>query len=252
MPMEMRDKVALVTGAASGIGAAAVRLLLGEGARVGACDVQSIPLDGIGESERKRLVRLRCDVSVEADCRKAVADTVAAFGALNGVLHFAGIHSVKTWEELDAEEFARLQAVNVTGSFLITKAAALHMKAHGGGAIVMTGSGSINAGGVGGHGRGGPAYTSTKGAIVALHRSMARSLGPYGIRVNAVSPGATTTAMTADYSGDALKRVAERTALGRIGRAEEVARAAMFLMSDAASYITGEIINVNGGGSFGI
>ena len=110
----------------------------------------------------------------------------------------------------------------------------------------------MNSGGAGGHGRGGAAYTASKGAIVALHRALAKSLGPHGIRVNAVSPGATTTAMTADYSADALKRVGERTILGRIGRADEIAAVAMFLASDAASYITGEMVNVNGGGSFGI
>ncbi len=242
----------LVTGAASGIGAAAVRLLLADGQRVCAADVQKIPLDGIAGKDIENLKTIRCDVSKEADCKRAVAETVKAFGGLESLLHFAGIHSVKTWEELDADEFTRLYAVNVIGSFLMTKAAGQHMKAHGGGAIVMTGSGSMNAGGVGGQGRGGPAYTSTKGAIIALHRSMARSLGPYGIRVNAVSPGSTTTAMTADYSADAIANVARRTALGRIGRAEEIAAVAIFLASDKASYITGEIVNVNGGGSFGI
>ncbi len=252
MAMTSDGKVALVTGAASGIGAAAIRMLLAQGQRVAATDIQAIALDGIGDEERHRLVCLPCDVSVDADCRRAVAETVAAFGRLDSLLHFAAIHSVKTWEELDADEFNRVLAVNVTGSFLMAKAAAEVMKTNGGGAIVLTGSGSMNAGGVGGHGRGGPAYTSSKGGIVALHRALARSLGPYGIRVNAVSPGATTTAMTADYSADALKQVGARTALGRIGRADEIAAVAMFLASDAASYISGEIVNVNGGGSFGI
>lgn len=252
MTASTKRDVHLVTGAASGIGAAAVRLLLADGARVCAADVQAIPLDGIAGADLDRLKSVRCDVSSEADCRRAVKTAVDAFGGLHAVLHFAGIHSVKPWDELDAEEFAKLYAVNVIGSFLITKAAGEHMKNHGGGAIVMTGSGSMNSGGAGGNGRGGPAYTATKGAIVALHRSMARSLGPHGIRVNAVSPGSTTTAMTADYSAEALANVARRTALGRIGKAEEVAAAAIFLASDKASYITGEIVNVNGGGSFGI
>ncbi len=247
-----KKKVFLVTGAASGIGAAAIRLLLADGAQVCAADVQVIGIDGIARKHLDNLTTIGCDVSKEADCTRAVTRTVNAFGGLDGVLHFAGIHSVKSWEELDADEFAKLYAVNVIGSFLITKAAGQFMKDHGGGAIVMTGSGSMNAGGTGGQGRGGPAYTATKGAIVALHRSMARSLGPYGIRVNAVSPGSTTTSMTADYSAEALANVARRTALGRIGRAEEVAAVAIFLCSDKASYISGEIVNVNGGGSFGI
>jgi NAD(P)-dependent dehydrogenase (short-subunit alcohol dehydrogenase family) len=246
------DKVVLVTGAASGIGAAAMRMALDAGYRVAAADLASIPVTGLQKYAEDRLVTTRCDVSKWEDCQRVVAETVGKLGGLDGLLHFAGIHSTLTWEELDAAEFAKLYAVNVIGSFHTAKAAALYMKEHGGGAMVLTGSNSIVAGGVGGHGRGGPAYTSTKGAIVALHRSLARSFGPFGIRVNAVSPGSTATAMTADYSEDALRRVGERTILGRIGQPEEIASVALFLVSDGASYITGEWVNVNGGGSFGL
>ena len=245
-------KVYLVTGAASGIGAAALRQLLAGGERVCAADRQEIPLDGIAKKDLARLKTVRCDVSNEADCKRAVAETVAAFGGLHSLIHFAGIHSVKTWEELNGAEFARLYAVNVIGSFLMAQAAARHMKENGGGTIVLTGSTSTIAAGVGGEGRGGMAYTSTKGAIVALNRGLAKSLGPYGIRVNAVSPGSTTTAMTANYSKAAIEDVGRRSPLGRIGRPEEIAAVAIFLASDAASYMTGEIVNVNGGGSFGI
>jgi NAD(P)-dependent dehydrogenase (short-subunit alcohol dehydrogenase family) len=246
------NKVVLVTGAASGIGAAAIRMALDAGHNVAAADLASIPTGDIGKEAAAHLFTTRCDVSNYDDCRRVVAETVAKFGGLNSLLHFAGIHSTLTWEELDASEFTKLYTVNVIGSFHMAKAAALHMKEHGGGAMVLTGSNSMVAGGVGGHGRGGPAYTSTKGAIVALHRALARSFGPYGIRVNAVSPGSTATAMTADYSEDALRRVGERTIIGRIGQPEEIASVALFLVSDGASYITGEWVNVNGGGSFGL
>ena len=246
-----KTKVHLVTGAGSGIGAAAIRQLLGDGARVCAADWKEVPLDGIAKQDLARLKTVQCDVSDEADCKRAVADTVAAFGGLDSLLHFAGIHSVKTWDELDAAEFARLYAVNVTGSFLMAQAAARHMKENGGGAIVLTGSTSTIASGVGGEGRGGMAYTSTKGAIVALNRGLAKSLGQYGIRVNAVSPGPTTTAMTSNYTKEAIADVGRRSPLGRIGRPEEIAAVAIFLASDAAGYMTGEIVNVNGGGSFG-
>ena len=252
MAKSKTEQVMLVTGAASGIGAAAIRLALDAGHKVCAADINDIPVDDIAKPKRARLVTHRLDVSKWVDCQRVVAATVKEHGGLDAVLHFAAIHSVKTWEELEAEEFTNVLAVNVTGSFLISKAAALHMKSHGGGAIVLTGSGSIAAGGTGGEGRGGPAYTSSKGAIVALHRSLARAFGPHGIRVNAVSPGATETAMTADYTADAKRRVGERAILGRIGTPGEIAAVALFLVSDAASYITGEIVNVNGGGSFGI
>src|SRR5688572_31257244 len=122
---------------------------------------------------------------------------------------------------------------------------------HGGGAIVLAGSGSMNVCGVGGHGRGGPDYVSSKAAIVGLTRSLARSYAPHGIRVNAVSPGATATPMTAEYDEEALRAVAQRTLARRIGTPEEIAAVACFLISDAASYVFGEVVQVNGGGSFG-
>ena len=106
------------------------------------------------------------------------------------------------------------------------------------------------ASGVGGHGRGGAAYTASKGAIIALTRALARSLGPDGIRVNAVSPGPTDTPMIADYDNKARAGAASRAVLGRIGTAQEIAVIGRFLISDDANHITGEIVNVNGGSTF--
>jgi len=240
----------IVTGAAGGIGYACARRLLGEGHRVAALDVQAIPsslTDGIKDAQ---CLPLRVDVSSEAECRKAVAGTVARFGGLDGLIHMAALHSTLTWEEADAAEFNRIMAVNVTGAFLIAKAAAEPMKKAKSGAIVFASSTVMNSGGVGGHGRGGPAYATSKAAIVGLTRSMAKSLAPHGIRVNAVSPGSTDTPMTADYSDAARKLLAERVPLGRIGRPEEIAAVACFLASDGASYMCGDVVNVNGGGSF--
>ena len=245
----MKNKVVLITGAASGIGRAAVSAALRDGYRVVACDLEAPPAPDGGTPDH--FIALACDVSREADCRAAVEQAVARFGRLDVLLHFAAVHATQTWDQLDGDTFNRVLAVNVTGSFLIAQAAGNWMKDHGGGAIVLTGSGSINVSGLGGHGRGGPAYVSSKAAIIGLTRAMARSLGPHGIRVNAISPGATDTAMTADYSADACTKVGERTLVGRMADPAEIARAALFLASDDASYIAGEILNANGGGSFG-
>jgi NAD(P)-dependent dehydrogenase (short-subunit alcohol dehydrogenase family) len=244
----MTTKTAIVTGAASGIGRAAAELLLAEGWNVCAFDRDPIAAP---RGRNTRLLTRSGDVSSADDCEGTVAETVIRFGRVDALLHFAAQHDTNTWNTLDDDAFNRVLAVNVTGAFLMAKPCADWMKDHGGGAIVLTGSGSINVSGLGGHGRGGPAYVTSKAAIIGLTRSLARSFGPLGIRVNAVSPGATDTAMTADYSDDARAKVAERTLVGRMGTAEEIAKVAIFLVSEGAAYMTGEIVNVNGGGSFG-
>ena len=243
-------KNVIVTGAASGIGQACARDLAAEGHRVLALDLSAEALDAAHPGAGNSLVPFAGDVSNPADCENAVAAAVDRFGGLDAMIHFAAIHSSVPWSELGADEFNRVLAVNVTGSFLMSQAAARPMIAQGGGSIVLTASGIVHIGGVGGAGRGGPAYASSKAAIIALTRSLARSLGGDGIRVNAIAPGATETAMTAGYTEEARANVRNVAALGRMGRAEEIADAARFLISDRASYISGEIMNVNGAASF--
>jgi NAD(P)-dependent dehydrogenase (short-subunit alcohol dehydrogenase family) len=246
-----QPKTVIVTGAASGIGFACMQGLLAAGHRVCAVDLDPIPTDSITPEKRARLLTLRADVTDSASCRNVAARTMEKFGELTSLIHMAAAHSTQTWQELDSEHFNHIMAVNVTGAFLMAQAVAEQMRQHGGGAMVLASSGSINVGGVGGHGRGGPAYVSSKAAIIGLMRALARSLAPLKIRVNAVSPGSTDTAMTASYDDEARRKVAERTLVGRIGRPDEIAAVTLFLISDAASYVTGEIVNVNGGGSFG-
>ena len=244
------EKSVIVTGAASGIGQACARDLAAEGNRVLALDLGADALAAAHPGAGNSLVPFAGDVANPEDCERAVAAAVDRFGGLDAMIHFAAIHSTTPWSTLEADEFNRVLAVNVTGSFLMSQAAARPMAAQGGGSIVLTASGIVHIGGVGGAGRGGPAYASSKAAIVALTRSLARSLGPDGIRVNAIAPGATVTAMTAGYTEEARANVRDGAALGRMGRPEEIADAARFLISERASYITGEVMNVNGGASF--
>lgn len=249
--MSLQGKSILVTGAASGIGRACADLLLQRGAKVGAADIADVDVSGF-QSGREWLLPLKVDVSSEESCNAAVAAMVNCFGRIDGLIHMAAAHSSGTWSELDAEEFNRTLSINVTGSFLISKACGRVMETCGGGAIVLASSGSINVSGVGGQGRGGPAYVTSKAAIIGLTRALARSLAPNKIRVNAVSPGSTRTAMTADYSEDAIRLVGQRTLAGRIGEPNEIAEVALFLVSDASTYVDGEIVAVNGGASFGL
>lgn len=244
------EKSVIVTGAASGIGQACARDLAAEGHRVLALDLNAEAIGAAHPGAGNALVPFACDVSNAEDCERAVDAAVERFGRLDAMIHFAAIHSSAPWRDLGAGEFNRVLAVNVTGSFLMSQAAAKPMIEQGGGSIVLTASGIVHVGGAGGDGRGGPAYASSKAAIVALTRSLARSLGADGIRVNAIAPGSTVTAMTAGYTEHARADAGSRAALGRMGRPEEIADAARFLISEHASYITGEVMNVNGGASF--
>lgn len=246
MPEDTR-KTVLVTGAASGIGLACVHGLLAAGHQVCGADIDAVPMDGLADYG-SRFVAVRADIADAADCKSLVAQSIEKFGRLTSLIHMAATHSTLTWRELKAEDFTRILAVNVTGAFLIAQAAAEHIA--GGGAIVLTSSNAMNVSGVGGHGRGGPAYVTSKAAIIGLTRALARSLAPLHIRVNAVSPGPTATAMTAGYDQEALLKVSERTLIRRIAEAPEIASVAQFLISDAASYMTGEVVAVNGGGHF--
>jgi len=246
----MTKKTVIVTGAGGGIGLACAEGLISDGHNVTALDLKPIPagLTGAGGGAGACLA-LTIDVTVERQCRDAVARTVETFGGLHALCHFAAIHSTDDWETLTADEFNRVLEVNVTGSFLMARAAAAYMKDHGGGAIVLTSSGSVGMSGVGGSGRGGPAYVSSKAAIYGLNRALARSLGPHGIRVNTVSPGATETPMIAEYTEAARENAAARTMVGRIGQPGDIADVARFLISNRARFVTGDVISASGGGS---
>ena len=241
-------KSVLVTGAASGIGLACTKLLLEEGHRVLAFDPQ-------GEKMRAELPEcdeitfFSGDVSKTEDCAASVGLAVKTFGGLDALVHWGAAHSSKRWDELDADECNYVMSVNVTGSFLMSQAAAKFMMKNGGGSIVLTTSTSVLFGVTGGNGQGGPAYVSSKGAIIALNRSLARALAPT-VRCNAVSPGITETAMLDGYTDDQRQVMTQRFPMGRFGKPEEIAHAAIFLISDKASFITGEVIHANGGSNF--
>jgi 3-oxoacyl-[acyl-carrier protein] reductase len=248
---ELTGRSVLVTGAASGIGLACARLLLDAGARVLALDVQGERLQSALGGPGERLERFRGDVSSPADCREAVERAAGRFGTLDALIHWGAMHSSARWDELTAEECNRVLAVNVTGSFLIAQAAARHMARQRRGAIVLTTSTSVLFGATGGQGQGGPAYVGSKGAVIALTRSLARALGPEGIRVNAVSPGITETPMIAEYAPERRAEMMKRFPLGRFAEPHEIANAGIYLISDKASFMTGEVMHVNGGSNFG-
>lgn len=249
MPARM---TVLVTGAASGIGNASARQLLDAGHEVVAADFDAEAVRASLKSSSQQLEPVSADISREEDCKAAVQRTVSRYGKIDALIHWAAKHSSTPWADLKTEEFNRILAINVTGSFLIAQAAAEQMVARKSGAIVLTSSTSMNVGTMGGPtGSGGPAYVSSKAAIIGLVRSLARALGPSGIRVNGISPGVTETAMTAKYSDENRALQKTRIPLGYLGRPDEIASVGTFLISDAGRYINGETIIVDGGAVFG-
>lgn len=251
VPM-LTDKTVIVTGAASGIGKTCASKLIDDGNRVVAVDLDGDRLRLALGNETESLKFSPGDVSFDSTAKNASQMAVDVFGSVDCLAHFAAAHSKLNWELADADEFNRIFSVNVTGSFLMAKAAAKVMIKHKKrGAIVLTASGGVLMGGTGENGRGGPAYTTSKGGVLVLVRTLAKAWGKYGIRVNAISPGVVETAMTSEYSADAMKDAAARAALGRISQPEEQAAAAIWLLSEEAGFITGENTNINGGAAFG-
>ncbi len=246
-----RNRTVIVTGAASGIGLACTRRLIDDGNRVVAVDLDGPALKHVLGPENTSLRHVAGDISRTDTAASAVGTAVESWGHLHGVAHFAAAHSPRNWQDADEQEFNRILSINVTGSFLMAKAAASVMIDQGtGGAIVLTASGGVLMGGTGDQGRGGPAYTSSKGGVLVLIRTLARSWGQYGIRVNAISPGVVETAMTSGYTPEAKTAASARAALGRIAQPEEPAAAAIWLLSDEACFVTGENLNINGGAAF--
>ncbi|MSQ51108.1 MAG: SDR family oxidoreductase [Betaproteobacteria bacterium] len=252
MNASAKPMVVLVTGAASGMGRACARKLIAEGHEIVALDLADAALKATFPEDSARLLRFAGDVSRAESCQGAVQAAVARFGRLDAVTHWAAAHSTTFWTDLGAEEFNRILSVNVTGAFLIAQAAGEHMRRRGTGSIVLTSSTSTLAGAMGGKtGSGGPAYVASKSAIIGLVRTLANALGREGVRVNAVAPGVVDTPMIDTYSPEHRAAQPGRVPLGRIGSPEEIADVACFLISDAARYINGETIIVNGGANFG-
>jgi NAD(P)-dependent dehydrogenase (short-subunit alcohol dehydrogenase family) len=248
-------KVALVTGGASGIGRAIATLFAMEGAAVCVMDLDP---DGARRAADEiqdaggRVISVAGDVSAAADCERAVHATVDALGGLDVLVNNAGIIRRATVLELDEASWDRVMDVNVRSVYLLSRLAIPIMAAAGGGAIVNTGSGWGLVGGPKA-----ASYCASKGAVVQLTRAMAIDHGPVNIRVNCVCPGDTDTPLLRDEAtqlgsapDDFLAGAADRP-LRRIGTPDDIARAALYLASDAASFVTGAVLVVDGGGLAG-
>jgi glucose 1-dehydrogenase len=242
--MKLSGKVALVTGAAQGIGAACAQAFVREGAKVLITDVN----EEVGRRAAQALgvAFARCDVSRKDEVDAAVAFAVKEFGRLDILVANAGIVHAAEFLDLEEKDFDRVLAVNLKGVFLAGQAAARQMVKQGGGGAIVNMS-SVNA--VLAIPNQVP-YVVSKGAINQLTKVMSLSLAPKGIRVNAIGPGTILTelAKTAVLGNkEAERKILSRTPMGRMGEPAEVANVAVFLASDEASYLTGQTIYPDGG-----
>ena len=245
--MSVAGKTAIVTGAATGIGAATATLLAARGARVLAAGLQpdelretvaSIEADG-GEA-----LAIEADLSDPAQIEAVAARAQEAFGGADILVNNHAIYPLGPWHEADAAEWDAVFATNVRSYFLLAKAVRPQMLARGGGAIVNVASVTFYWGEAGL-----VSYVASKGAVIGFTRSLAREAGPEGIRVNAVAPGAFPTAATAIHADqDALWRgVLEAQSIKRRGEVEDVARAIAFFAGDDSGFVSGQTLLVDGG-----
>lgn len=251
MGNRFENKVAVVTGGASGLGEATARLLVAEGGKVVVADYDAARGQAVADSLGDAARFAKCDVTVESDVAAAIDLAVDTWGRLDGAFANAGIVGVAgPIADTPMEDFDRTIAVLLRGVFVTVKHAARAMQAAGnGGSIVMTSSVAGVQGGLGPH-----AYSVAKTGVVGLARSAASELAASGIRVNAVAPGSIPTAMTAHVTTgnpDDLEKVTEHVArtspLGRAGLPNDIAEAVLYFMSDGGSYVTGQTIVVDAG-----
>jgi 3-oxoacyl-[acyl-carrier protein] reductase len=244
--MKLKDRVAIITGGARGIGKAVGSVFVREGAKVCLVDVDGGRLEALQEEIARGggvAFSLLCDISRRAEVTDMITGVKETHGRIDILVNNAGIIRRGTIETVTEEDWDRVIEVNLKGTFNCCKAVAGIMKQQGYGKIVNVSSIAGKIGDI----TSAPGYGPSKAGVDALTKTLARQLAQYGINVNAVSPHAIETEMSAQWSEERRREIIASIPLGRLGRPEDVAEAVLFLASDDASFITGEILDVNGG-----
>ena len=245
--MRLEGKVAVVTGAARGIGAACARRFAAEGADVVLADILEEKGEATAQAIRDdggRTVFMPCDTGDGPQARALIEQTISRHGRIDVLVNNAGIFTIADFLDVTEEDFDRVLRVNLKGYFPVGQAAARKMAAAGGGSIINMSS--VN--GVMAIESIAP-YVVSKGGVNQLTSVMALALAPKGVRVNAIGPGTILTEMSGSLITDkaAQRRVLSRTPMGRVGQPEEIAGIAVFLASEDSSYVTGQVIYADGG-----
>lgn len=244
MSRRFEGKVAIVTGAAAGIGKACMARLAAEGATVIGTDIDATRLDAAAAATEGDAVPMLCDVADEAAVAALVARVIERFGAIHVLVNNAGIGNRQRvrLHEQSPEDWDRVMAVNVRGLYLMQRAIIPHMLAQGGGAIVnMASTGSFRATALS------SPYITSKGAVLMMTRAAAVDYASDNIRINAVCPGTTNTDILANSSPEMIEMLVSRSPQGRLGEPGEVAALVAFLASEEAPHITGASYIIDGG-----
>lgn len=248
--MGLENRVALVTGAAKGIGFAIAERLSANGARVAMADIDAAKAAEAAE-KLKAMGRTACgigaDVSNLADVKAMIAKTMDTYGQLDIVVNNAGILRSSRLEEVSPEEWDLVLAVNLRSVFLVSQQALPHLKQSACARIINL---SSNSGRMGGF-ESSVSYAASKGGVIALTYALASQLAKFKITVNAVCPGTVETDILKDYSPEAKERLRNRVPLGRLGEPKDIAAAVAYLAEEDAGFITGLMLDVNGGVYFG-
>lgn len=244
--MRLKSKVVIITGVGQAAGKAiALRFAL-EGAKVTVNDHDADTCEAVAaeiESVGGQVLCVPGDASQETRVRELVAAAIRRFGRIDILVNNSGGLHVKPLTEIKTDEWDKVIAMHLRSAFLCCREVFPHMRRQGSGTILNISSADGKLGGV----VGSAAYSAAKGGLIAFTKAVAREAGPHGIRVNALSPALIDIEPIEGISSKAREKISLATPMGRIGRAEEVAAAACFLVSDEASFSTGEIMDVNGG-----
>ncbi len=246
--MRLKDRVAIVTGGGSGIGESTVLRFVDEGAKVAIVDVVPEGANRVAETVKEKggeaLVAI-ANICKKADVDKMIASTLDDFGKVDILINNAGINRDSIAKKMTEEQWDQVMDVNLKGTFLCSQAAAVPMMEQNYGRIVNTAS-------IGALGNIGQAnYAASKAGVMGLTKTLALELARYNITVNCVSPGATKTPMTAAMPPEFAEKLTKKIPLRRFAEPDELANAHLFLASEESSYITGQIIFVDGGISVG-